>query len=130
MVKKYLLDTNVWLRFLLGDVKKQFEKSYKLLEEARDEKIGVCLVGEVLCEIVFVLESFYKVPREKIAKKVGGLVNLAYVEVDDRYVWNRVFEDYAKNNLHLVDLFLLEKIKEEGLELITFDEKLKKRVRG
>ena len=57
-MKKEILDTNVLLRFLVGDNKQQHQEAERWFKEAEQRKRKIVLVPLVVAETCFVLESF------------------------------------------------------------------------
>jgi predicted nucleic-acid-binding protein len=62
-----LLDTNVLIRFLTSYETQKFRGVYTLFESLEQGDLRVELKLIVLFQVVFVLKSFYSVPREEIA---------------------------------------------------------------
>jgi len=58
------VDTNILVRHLTGDPPEQAERATKFLAAA-DELL---LADLVVAEVVDVLESFYQVPRQRVAE--------------------------------------------------------------
>ena len=73
---KYYCDTNFVVRYLLGDNHEMLSKTKMIFEQVQTGKISLILEQTVFTEIVFVLSSFYKVPKGKISKILSEL--LAY----------------------------------------------------
>jgi len=78
------IDTNVLVRFLVVDDAKQAAKAAFLVEDAviRGERLFVCSI--VLCELVWVLESAYRVPREEIANTVERVLMARQFEIEHK----------------------------------------------
>ena len=68
-----LLDTNVLIRFLTHDKDTKYKKLYTFFESLELGEMRIELKLIVLFQVIFVLKSFYKVPKEKI---VAGLMDL------------------------------------------------------
>ena len=62
-----LLDTNVILRYLVGDNEEQQQKATAIFKEAEQGKRKIFLKVVVVAETCFVLESFYKKTKDEIA---------------------------------------------------------------
>jgi predicted nucleic-acid-binding protein len=73
-VKKYLLDTNVLLRFLLDDHPELSGAAACLFQEAADEKCLLILTDLGIAEAVWVLTSYYKLERQKVAESLAKLL--------------------------------------------------------
>jgi predicted nucleic-acid-binding protein len=67
-VKKYLLDTNVRLRFLLDDHPELSRAAAGLFQQAADEECLLILTELGIAEAVWVLTSFYNLERQKVAE--------------------------------------------------------------
>jgi len=77
------VDTNVLVPFLVRDDPEQARKARQFLAECSAEDPG--LVNHiVLCELVWVLGSFYSYPREAIARALQGVVEAIQISVPDR----------------------------------------------
>jgi predicted nucleic-acid-binding protein len=64
------------------------------------------LLSPVLAECVFVLESFYKQSREKIATALATLISSPGVEMADRDIRLDALQRYKQGKLHFVDCTL------------------------
>lgn len=93
-----LLDTNVLVRHLTGDPRDQARRATALLESRHD----LWLVDLVVAELVYVLRSFYGLPREDVAsfvRAVLGLRSVSVVNANVLYQSLHLFEtglDYAE----------------------------------
>ena len=72
------VDTNILIRAVVRDDRKQAEAASRLLKNA--EIIAVPLAS--LCEFVWVLRRFYKFPAPDIAVAIEALLNVANVRVN------------------------------------------------
>lgn len=75
---KATVDTNVLLRAVVEDDRKQAAAAARLLREA--EVIAVSL--PCLCELVWVLRSVYRFGREEIVEAIESLLNASNVVVN------------------------------------------------
>lgn len=125
-MKQVIADTNAFLRWLLGDILKQKSAFENILQQAKDKKINLLVPQIIIFEIDFILKDYYQVPKEEIIEKLQTLVSVNYIDIEDREVFITALAYYKKENISLVDLFLLAKSRIEKTELFTFDKKLKK----
>jgi len=126
MNKVYIVDTNIILRFLLQDITSQFNQAKKMFTEAKNGKIKLIVPQIVIFEINFTLKRFYKLGKEDIIEKTKQIVSTEYIEVESRNIFQNALILYKKNNVSLVDCFLVSKAEAEEADLFTFDKKLKK----
>ena len=124
-IKKEVLDTNVLLRFIVGDNEAQQKQAEQWFREAEAGKRKIVVVPLVVAEACFVLESFYKKQREEIAQAVEVFVGQRWLQVENREALLNLWPWYAKG-FHFVDSFLLAWSQAQGARVLTFDEKLKK----
>jgi len=117
-----IVDANVVLRYLLKDTY-QAEAAREMIEER-----GVSIPGEVLAEVVYVLEGVYDVPRKRIAETLKRLMALPTVRGDrPTEILEKALDHYAERNIDYVDALLCAWSSEE--EVATFDKKLQRCVK-
>lgn len=117
-----LLDANAILRFLLQDNEEQFQYVKRVI---RNENCYATL--EVLAEVSYVLEGLYQVSRDDIINNFRKLNNdITILNADVLFRALEIFNKTPK--LDFVDCLLYGYRKERGLDIITFDRKLQKRL--
>jgi predicted nucleic-acid-binding protein len=79
---KIIADTNVLLRFVLGDDPEQ----YKLALDTMEKSEAVVVTNHALCEMAWVLRSSYGVSRSAIAATIRGLLETRNVVLDSAAV--------------------------------------------
>ncbi|HOK57353.1 MAG TPA: PIN domain-containing protein [bacterium] len=126
-MKVRIIDTNIILRFLIGDVSDQLEKSKKLIErvEKREEKVYLPL----LCafEVVFTLEKFYQIPRAEIEEKLSILFSLKGIQLPSKNIFLKSLKLYKKTNISFTDAFVITLMKDTGIdEIYSFDNDFEK----
>lgn len=120
---KYICDTNFILRYLLGDNSAMLAKTKEVFEQAKSGQAILLIEQTIFTEVVFVLSSFYKVPKGKIVQILTGL--LAYKGIStEKEILALALVYYRKHQLHIVDCLLLAKAKLSKLPILTFDQKL------
>jgi predicted nucleic-acid-binding protein len=125
-MKQELLDTNVLLRFLVGDNKKQQRQAELWFQEAENRKRKIIVAPLIIAEAAFVLESFYKKGRGEIADSLELFTSQRWLQVENREVIIHVWPWYIKG-LHFVDSFLLAWIEVHEGGILTFDQQLRKK---
>lgn len=123
-----ILDTNLVLRYLVGDVEGQRSEAEKIFREAEKGKRRILVKPLVIAEACFVLESVYKKNREEIASSMEVFLAQKWLRVEDRQVMLLLWKWYRKN-MHFVDSYLLASATIEKTGILTFDEKLKKKLK-
>ncbi len=119
------LDTNVVVRYLLGDVPALQKKAEEIFRSAENGEIRLTFNSVVVAELVFVLESYYKKSREDIVLPLKVLISQRWIQVPEREVLNNVWAMYL-SGLHFVDAYLLACAKINQGVVVSFDKELLK----
>jgi len=125
-MKKFIVDTNVFLRFLLKDNKKFYQTASEYFSQAKKKKLILILIPEVIFELDYVLRGVYSLSRKESAEVLQKLVKSPDLEVKNRNNLIEALEEYQKINADLVDLFIAETAKSERAKVVSFDKDFKK----
>ena len=117
-----ILDANAVLRFLLQDNEEHFQQVKTIIKRKN------CYVTlEVLAEVCYVLEGLYQVTREDIISNFRKLNNdVIILNADVLLRGLDIFDKTPK--LDFVDCLLYGYKFEKGINIITFDQKLRKQL--
>jgi predicted nucleic-acid-binding protein len=102
-----LLDTNVLIRFLTSDKTKKFRGVYTLFESLERGDLRVELKLIVLFQVIFLLRSFYSVPREDIATGMLRILEYKGIIIKEKKIVRRTVELWHDNKLDIVDCYLI-----------------------
>ena len=117
------IDTNLFLRYFTRDDEKKADDVLKLLKRVARNEEKVTTSPLVIFELVFTLESYYKVPRKEIKKLLQPLLNLRGLRLDFRDVFESALELYSQEKLSFADAFnACFMQKREIKEIYSFDE--------
>ena len=97
-----LLDTNILIRHLTGDPPSQAKRATEFLRGSHE----LILTDLVLAEMVYVLESFYEVPRTEIAGMARALLALPSIAASDHDLFLRAVEIYEVIRLDFAEAYL------------------------
>jgi len=122
-MRRVLVDTNAWLRYLLHDNDIQYKEMSSLMKKMKKGEVELILANEVVLEICYVLKSFYKIDKEKISKELSNLVLVKGIVANS--IWKAVLPIYSQKNLSLLDILMKCLASSNGWEVFTFDKKLK-----
>ncbi len=121
------LDTNILVRFLVGDHTLQAKKVYNLFKMAERKKIELFVPLPVVLELIWVLESAYKIKRNDIIDSINELLLLPILKFEHRPAIQLFAQAAQNNNFDLSDLLIAFCAKEEKCEtVLTFDKKASK----
>jgi len=118
------VDTNVLIRHLTGDPPGQAAQATRLLSQA-----GQLLLPDLLvAEVVYVLESFYEVPRTRVAELVRAIIAFPAIEVADEPALLRAVEVYEVHRLDFADAYLVAEAEISGVNAVASFDKAIERV--
>lgn len=122
-MKEEAVDTNVLIRFLVGDNKLQQKQASNWFLQAEKGERKLVIKVLVVAEACFVLESFYKKERGEIASAFEVLLSQSWLIVEERDVLISLWDWYKKGD-HFVDSFLLAWARTNNCSILSFDNKL------
>ena len=105
-MKKYLLDTNVLLRFLLDDHPELSRAAAGLFQQAADEKCLLILTDLGIAEAIWVLTSYYKLERQKVSESLAKLLIKAGVHCPTVEPVLDALARFKATNCDFVDCYL------------------------
>ena len=125
-MKILFADTNIFLRFLLGDIPFQTERAKNYFENAKKGKINLVVCQIVIFEIAFALEKLYSFSKEDIINSIKTIVTMPYLKVEDKMVFLETLSLYGRKNIDFVDVFLFCEAESQGGEVLSFDRDFRK----
>jgi predicted nucleic-acid-binding protein len=72
-----------------------------------------------LAEVVYVLESFCKVPRPQVAEYARAIVAFPAMRVDDPAMLLRAIEVYERDRLDFADAYLVAMAERSGVGVVA-----------
>ena len=114
-----LLNTNAVLRFILNDVSRQHKEVVKFIS-SNPSAIRL----EVLIEMVFVLEKYYKKNRREIAKIISVLGKTENLFIQYPRVVSKALIFFVDDKLDIVDSILCAFNAVLGYDVFTFDREM------
>lgn len=119
-----VLDTNIIIRFLTSDSKLQADKVESLLQES--DNGSLVIPDLIMAEIVYVLLSFYSLPKEEVIEKIGALLDYPKFKTNKKLL-KKTLEVYAEHNISFADAYLsAHNLTGKHSFIYTFDQKLEK----
>ena len=117
------VDTNVLIRHLTGDPPLQARRATEFLAAAHD----LWLADLIVAEVVYVLESVYRVDRDGIAGLARSIVSSDRIQVSDLPLLLRTIEVYQHHHLAFADAYLVASAERSGIGVVvSFDEGISK----
>ena len=118
------VDTKVCFRFLTNDDPAKAKRAETLFRDALRGKIRLATSLLVIAEMIWTLESFYKLEKPDIAGKVETILNTPNLECPETPLLFMALDLYAHANIDFVDAYNAFHIRERGLtQILTYDRK-------
>lgn len=117
------LDTNVLVRYLIADDKKQFEVAKKFIEETiPGESLFIPL--SVSVELEWVLRSLYELNKSMIIATFNRLLESREIEFHEESTIEIALSLYTDNNADFADCLHIACAQSQSrVPLVTFDRK-------
>jgi len=128
-MKIFFADTNLFIRFFLQDNLKLARKAKFYFLRAKNKKIKLVVISEIIPEIEYILRKVYHLPKKEVEKHLSGLLKAPYFEVERRNFWLEAVRIYQETEVDLVDIFLFLIAKKEEAQVLSFDEDFRKLAR-
>ena len=117
------LDTNVLVRFLVGDDPEQARMARKLMSELTEERPGF-ICREVVLELAWVLERTYAIERPQIADALDGLIAAREILVETADDVASSIAAWRDGGPGLGDRMIVAAAKRAGAQtMVTLDRK-------
>lgn len=116
-----LVDTNVLIRHLTGDPPDLADRASAYLAAAR----ALVLPDLILAEVVYVLESFYEVPRDRVAEMARSIITFGSIRTVDAGLLLRAIEVYEVHRIDFSDAYLVASAESAGIgDIASFDRSI------
>jgi predicted nucleic-acid-binding protein len=123
--KVYLIDTNVVLRYLLGDHPEFSPKAEAFMLDVSKGVKKVEILDVVIVEAIYVMEKYYEIPKTEIVEKLSGILNFSGIVNSDRSEILEALLKYENSNIDIVDCILAARSSAEKI-VVSFDRDMKK----
>lgn len=123
---KYVLDTNVLLRFLLGDHPTLSPEAKAIFEDAQSGKITLVVSELLIAEAVWVLSSHYKVSKADIVTKLTRVVEMAGILTFEKERILDALRRFERTRCDYIDCYFGALAVEKGHGVVTFDDHFRK----
>lgn len=127
-MQKVFFDTNFLLRYYLDDVPVQAKKARSMIEAAIKGDLELVTDLVVICEMVWVMDSYYELDRQSIVEKINNLYQTPGITVINGEVLPSALISYIEKNVDFTDAVIASSAISNGISYIaSFDKKHMKR---
>jgi predicted nucleic-acid-binding protein len=118
---KAFVDTNILIRHLTGDPPELAARATQFISEAEE----LLLADLIVAEVVYVLESFYRVERSRVAEMVRAIITFEATRVLDEALLLRATEIYEIDRLDFAEAYLVASAERSGVGIVaSFDRSI------
>jgi predicted nucleic acid-binding protein len=121
-----IIDTNVIIRFLVGDHKEHLEIATTLFEAVARREQEIIILDTVLMETLFVMVKFYGLDKEEVVSDLKAIIALDGVINSDKMILFEALSLHVNKNIDFVDALICAKCALQGHEKISFDTDVKR----
>jgi len=118
------LDTNVVIRYLVQDDPIQSAIATHLIEQECSETERGFICHIVLCEVIWVLKTCYKLPKSNLVEIIQTLLEIRQLSLQEPQVVWESFQIYQYSNADFSDVLLSKVNQLNGCKYtVSFDAK-------
>ncbi|MDI6745386.1 MAG: PIN domain-containing protein [Thermodesulfovibrionales bacterium] len=104
-MKTVFVDTNIFLRYLTADEPAKYEKCREIFKKAVDGKIRLLTSDMVVAELIWTLQSFYKVLKPEVIEKISILTNTPNLNIPNSGIIAEALIVYSRKNIDYIDAY-------------------------
>jgi predicted nucleic acid-binding protein len=116
----YLLDTNVIIRFLVGDNEEHLKIATEIFTKIENGETEVEILEPMIMEVLFVLVKFYKLPQSEVITDLKRIIAFRGV-VGDKVLLFETLNIVDDKNIDFVDALICAKSRLQGYGKLSFD---------
>ena len=121
------IDTNILVRFLVGDDELQARKVYDIFKQVESSKSELFVPILIVLELIWVLETVYDIPQLEIIDSISELMLMPILKFEHLTALHQFTKNTTADKYDLSDLLIAYSAAEQGCETtITFDKKTSK----
>ncbi len=129
--RRAVIDTNLLVRYLTEDDPAKANDVKRLLLKAAQDEVRLLIPSVVIAELVWVLQSFYKLERSEIVPLLNAILHTHGVEVSDKSVVSSAIALYRESAMDFIDAWIVAFAEAaEVRSIYTFDRRHFKGIDG
>lgn len=109
------VDTNIFIRYLTNDIPEKADKCEKIFREAVNREENLYTTDMVIAEIVWVLESYYELPKGKVQDKLEKILNTPNLTCPNKDLILTALALYTGINIDFIDAYNALILKREKI---------------
>lgn len=122
----YLIDTNIIIRFLIGDNDEHLALSSEYFRQIENGEMKAEILSEVLMEAYFVLTKFYKIAKAEVLQDLKTILCLEGIVNKDKAILIEMLNIIEHKHIDFVDVLVCAKCRLQNYHKLSFDKDLDK----
>jgi predicted nucleic acid-binding protein len=124
-------DTNLFLRYLTNDNPAQADAFERILRRAANQEVSLVTNSLVMAEIVWTLESFYRLSPDEAQAKILAILNTPGLDVVDGDILLQAILWHVEKSVDFIDAYNAAWMVSHGVKtVLTYDQKHFSRFEG
>ena len=123
--KVYLIDTNVILRYLLGDHQRFSPRAKKFMQDVATGTRKAEIPSVVIVECIYVMEKYYKIAKSEIVDALNRILNFKGIVNPDRSEILSALIKFDETNIDIVDCIIAAQSTPNRV-IVSFDKDFSK----
>ena len=120
-MKRYILDTNLLIRFLRNDHPAMSSAAAELFLQSASGKVELHLDPTIVAETAFVLISFYKQSQPEVADAIRDLITGCRLKVPLEEITLNALERFKAQPVDFPDALVAAIAAHQGVPVASFD---------
>lgn len=119
----YFIDTNIFLRAFHKENEKSFLECVTFLKAVKENQFEAQTATIVLTEVVWTLNSFYKISKGKIIEGLQSIVNMNGLKIIDTYNHSFALQLFERYSVKYIDALIasISPIIDKEMTVVTYD---------
>ena len=114
--KRVVIDTNLLVRYLTQDDPEKADAVESLLDKAGSGEVTILIPSIVIAELVWVLESFFKLEVVAVSELVESILNTPGLEVNEKEILFTICRTYREKKIDFIDAWIIEFANGNGID--------------
>jgi len=117
------VDTNIFIRYLTNDVPNKADKCEEIFRKAVNREEDLYTTDMVIAEIVWVLESYYELPKMEVQEKVEKILNTPNLICPNKDLILTALALYTEKNIDFIDAYNAFILRKDGIrDVYSYDK--------
>ena len=126
MKRSVLLDTNIIVRFLVGDHEAHYQIAKAFFKKVSEGKVNAEVLDIIIAETIYVLHSFYNHSKKEIVETLKDLFSQEHITIYNKAIIFEAMDIFERKSIDFADAILCAKQHLEGCEVMSFDKDIKR----